>query len=115
MNAFEEIVAQYLEALGYWVRRSVKVNISKDDKKAIGLPTMPRPEIDIVALNVEEKYIHRITRPKQLQPPTRKHVFVINRRAIIIGDKVVAIDHARLQEVMRTHGRLNGRARATTN
>ena len=30
-------------------------------------------------------------------------------------NKVVAIDHARLQEVMRTHGRLNGRARATTN
>ncbi len=29
-------------------------------------------------------------------------------------NKVAAIDHARLQEVMRTHGRLNGRARATT-
>jgi hypothetical protein len=52
MNAFEEIVKQYLEAEGYWVRPSVKVEISKDDKKAIGLPTMPRPEIDLVALNV---------------------------------------------------------------
>jgi len=54
MNAFEEIVKQYLEAEGYWVRQSVKVEISKDDKKAIGLPTMPRPEIDLVALNVKE-------------------------------------------------------------
>ena len=54
MNAFEEIVKQYLEAEGYWVRHSVKVEISKDDKKAIGLPTMPRPEIDLVALNVKE-------------------------------------------------------------
>ena len=54
MNAFEEIVKQYLEAEGYWVRQSVKVEISKDDKKAIGLPTMPRPEIDLVALNVKK-------------------------------------------------------------
>jgi Holliday junction resolvase-like predicted endonuclease len=54
VNAFENIVAQYLEAEGYWVKQDVKVKISKEDKKAIGLPTMPRPEIDIVALNVEE-------------------------------------------------------------
>ena len=54
MNAFEEIVKQYLEAEGYWVRQSVKVEISKDDKKVIGLPTMPRPEIDLVALNAKE-------------------------------------------------------------
>jgi hypothetical protein len=54
MNAFENIVAQYLEAEGYWVRQSVKVQISREDKKKIGLPTMPRPEIDLVALNVKE-------------------------------------------------------------
>lgn len=54
MNAFEDIVKLYLEEEGYWVKQSVKVNISKDDKKAIGLPTMPRPEIDLVALNAKE-------------------------------------------------------------
>lgn len=54
MNAFEEIIKQYLEAEDYWVRQSVKVEISKEDKKAIGLSTMPRPEIDLVALNVEQ-------------------------------------------------------------
>jgi len=53
MNAFENIVKLYLEEEGYWVRQSVKVSISKEDKKAIGLPTMPRPEIDLVALNVK--------------------------------------------------------------
>ncbi len=53
MNAFENIVRMFLEAEGYWVRQSVKVEISKEDKKAIGLPTMPRPEIDLVALNVK--------------------------------------------------------------
>jgi hypothetical protein len=52
MNAFETIVAQFLERKGYWVRQSVKVNISKEDKVRIGKPSMPRPEIDLVALNV---------------------------------------------------------------
>jgi len=55
MNAFEDIVKLYLEEKGYWVRQSVKVNkISKQDKLDIGLPSMPRPEIDLVALNVKK-------------------------------------------------------------
>jgi len=54
MNAFEDIVKLYLESEGYWIRQSVKVEISKEDKRAIDLPTMPRPEIDLVALNVKE-------------------------------------------------------------
>ncbi|MBL7124714.1 MAG: hypothetical protein ISS51_01280 [Dehalococcoidales bacterium] len=54
MNAFEDIVRLYLEEEGYWVRQSVKVNISKQDKRDIGTFSMPRPEIDLVALNVRE-------------------------------------------------------------
>ena len=55
MNAFEDIVKLYLEEKGYWVRQSVKVNrITKEDKRDIGTYSMPRPEIDLVALNVEK-------------------------------------------------------------
>jgi len=54
MNAFEDIVRLYLEEEGYWVRQSVKVNISKQDKRDIGTFSMPRPEIDLVALSVKE-------------------------------------------------------------
>jgi len=54
MNAFEDIVKLYLEAEGYWVRQSVKIDISKQDKREIGLYSMPRPEIDLVALNVKK-------------------------------------------------------------
>ena len=54
MNVFEDIVAQYLENQGYWVKQGVKVNISVKDKRTIGLPTMPRPEIDIVAFRAKE-------------------------------------------------------------
>lgn len=53
MNAFEDIVAYYFEEEGYWVRQSVKVNISKENKKFLGLPSMPRPEIDLVAFKVK--------------------------------------------------------------
>jgi hypothetical protein len=54
MNAFEYIVKRYLEGEGYWVRQSVKVYILKEDKVAIGTPSMPTPEIDIVAFNVKK-------------------------------------------------------------
>jgi len=54
MNAFETIVKLFLEEKGYWVRQSVKVAISKEDKVAIGTFSMPTPEIDLVALNVKE-------------------------------------------------------------
>ena len=54
MNAFENIVKLYLEEEGYWVRQSVKARISKEDKVALDLPSMPTPEVDLVALNVKE-------------------------------------------------------------
>jgi len=54
MNAFENIVGQLLEEEDYWIRQSVKVEISKDDKRRLDKLTMPRPEIDIVAFNVKK-------------------------------------------------------------
>ena len=54
MNAFEDIVRRYLEAQGYWVRQSVKVDITKAQKVEIGTPSMPRPEIDLVAFNAKK-------------------------------------------------------------
>lgn len=53
MNAFESIIGRCLEEEGYWVRHSVKVGISKQEKRAIGSFSMPTPEIDIVALSVK--------------------------------------------------------------
>jgi len=55
MNAFEQIIARYLEEEGYWVRQSVKVHeITKEDKRNLNNYSMPTPEMDIVALNVKE-------------------------------------------------------------
>jgi hypothetical protein len=49
MDHFESIVATLLEAEGYWVRRSFKVNVTKEEKQQIGKPSIPRPEVDLLA------------------------------------------------------------------
>lgn len=49
MDAFEELVAEVLRADGYWVHQGYKIDLSTEDKRALGNPSMPRPEIDLVA------------------------------------------------------------------
>ena len=36
MDHFESIIATLLEAEGYWVRRSFKVNLTQEEKRRIG-------------------------------------------------------------------------------
>ena len=49
MDAFEQVVAEILWMEGYWVRTSVKVELTKGEKRTIGRPSSPRWELDIVA------------------------------------------------------------------
>lgn len=48
---FENLVRTLLEADGYWVAQSFKVNVTKEEKRRIGKPSIPRPEIDLLAMN----------------------------------------------------------------
>lgn len=49
MDAFEQLVSEILWMEGYWVRTSVKVVLTKEEKRKIGRPSSPRWEIDVVA------------------------------------------------------------------
>ena len=49
MNSFESLVGMLLEREGFWVRHSVKVNLTKEEKRNIGRPSSPRWELDLVA------------------------------------------------------------------
>lgn len=49
MDAFEQLVADIFRAKGYWVHQGYKVELSAGQKRALGNPSMPRPEIDLVA------------------------------------------------------------------
>jgi hypothetical protein len=48
MDAFESVVSQILWRDGYWVQSSVKVELTKEEKIAIGRPSSPRWELDLV-------------------------------------------------------------------
>jgi hypothetical protein len=49
MDAFEHVVASILDRKGYWVRTSVKVALTPEEKREIGRPSAPRWELDVVA------------------------------------------------------------------
>jgi hypothetical protein len=49
MDGFETLVAEILEGEGFWVRRGVKVPLTKEEKRRIQRPSTPRWEIDLLA------------------------------------------------------------------
>ncbi|WP_201211611.1 hypothetical protein [Rhodocyclus purpureus] len=49
MNAFEQLAASLLTRAGYWVYPSFKVELTKEEKRAIGRHSSPRWEIDLIA------------------------------------------------------------------
>lgn len=58
MDAFEQIVAKVFELDGYWVYTNYKIKLGKKQKAELGKPSMPRPEIDVLAYRpVENRLI----------------------------------------------------------
>lgn len=49
MDAFEQLVAELFFAEGFWVQTSLKVMLTKEEKRLIGRHSSPRWEIDVVA------------------------------------------------------------------
>lgn len=60
MDAFEQLVSEILWHEGYWVRTSVKVELTKAEKREIGRPSSPRWELDIVAYSGRENMLRAI-------------------------------------------------------
>lgn len=48
MDAFEQLVSEILFNEGYWVQTSVKVALTKEEKRLIGRHSAPRWELDVV-------------------------------------------------------------------
>ena len=68
MDYFESIIATLLEVGELdevdntfknccWVRKSFKVNLTKEEKRQLNKPSIPRPEIDILAFNFAKNEI----------------------------------------------------------
>lgn len=60
MDAFEQLVSEILWHEGFWVRTSVKVELTKAEKREIGRPSSPRWELDIVAYSGRENMLRAI-------------------------------------------------------
>lgn len=57
MDYFESLVATIIEKENKWVKQNVKVNLTKEEKVEIGKPSIPRPDIDIVAYRAKENVL----------------------------------------------------------
>lgn len=57
MDAFERVVAMLLERDGYWIRQSVRVKLTKQEKIRIGRPSSPRWELDLVGYRAKDNSI----------------------------------------------------------
>lgn len=69
MDHFESIIATLLEAEGYWVRRSFKVSVTKEEKRQIGKHSIPRPEIDLLALHFSKNEVLALEAKSFLDSP----------------------------------------------
>ena len=57
MDAFEQAVSEILWMSGFWVRTSVKVELTKEEKRLIGRHSSPRGELDIVGYSGRENIL----------------------------------------------------------
>ncbi|WP_158824127.1 hypothetical protein [Granulicella sp. S156] len=57
MDNFEGIIATLLEADHYWVRRSFKIDVTLEEKREVGKHSIPRPEIDLLALSYSKNEV----------------------------------------------------------
>jgi hypothetical protein len=69
VDAFEQLVSEILWMEGYWVRTSVKVELTKEEKREIGIPTAPRWELDIVAYRGRENLLRVVECKSFLDSP----------------------------------------------
>ncbi len=69
MDSFEQVVSEILWHNGYWVRTSLKVELTKEDKQAIGRPSSPRWEIDVVAYSARENVLRLVECKSYLDSP----------------------------------------------
>jgi hypothetical protein len=69
MQGFEAVIAEILEAEGYWVRRGHKVSLTKAEKRKIGRPSSPRWEIDVLGYRAPENLIIAVECKSYLDSP----------------------------------------------
>lgn len=69
MDSFEAVVAAILQRQGYWTMTSVKVELTKEEKREIGRHSSPRWELDVVAYSGRANEIRVVECKSYLDSP----------------------------------------------
>lgn len=69
MDAFEAVVGAILQRQGYWTLTSVKVELTKEEKRAIGRHSSPRWELDVVAYRGKDNEVRVVECKSFLDSP----------------------------------------------
>lgn len=85
MDHFESIVATLLEAEHYWVRRSYKVDLTKEEKQATGKHSIPRPEIDLLAFHPGRNEVIAFEAKSYLDSPGVRLAELLQRHEVAEG------------------------------
>ena len=105
MDYFEGLIKTLLEHEGYWVRQSFKVNLTKQEKRDIGKPSIPRPEVDILAFKPENNQVIAFEAKSYLDSPGVKlnelqqsHVIPEGRYKLFTCDNYRSIVFLRMKQ-----------------
>jgi hypothetical protein len=69
VDSFEAVVAAILQRQGYWTLTSVKVDLTKEEKREIGRHSSPRWELDVVAYRGRDNEIRIVECKSFLDSP----------------------------------------------
>src|SRR6266852_4189196 len=115
MNAFEYIAARFFEAQGYWTRVGLKIELTKSEKVMLGNPSMPRPEVDLVAFKPRPNELLIVECKSYLDSPgvcvenfIGKNSVLQNRLKLFTRDKLRRVITEKLLAQIKQEGLLLG-------
>lgn len=118
MDHFESLISTLLEAEGYWVRRSFKVDVTKEDKKLIGKHSIPRPEIDLLAFKAASNEIIAFEAKSYLDSPgvriaelREQHEIPQGRYKLFTSPRYREIVFSQLKEDLEKEGMINSKTK----
>lgn len=114
MDHFEAVIHTLLESEGYWVRSSYRVALSKQQKRDTGKPSIPRPEIDLLAFHVKRNEVLALEVKSYLDSPgvkladlSKEHDTAEGRYKLFTSKKYRLIVLGSLQQQLITAGAIN--------
>jgi hypothetical protein len=99
VDAFEDLVARVFRGEGFWTRQNYRVSLTKQDKVALGKPSLPRPEVDVLAYQpVENKIIWEEC--KSYLDSSGVHIDAFNGRNPVFAKRLELFTDAPLRELV---------------